>query len=57
MRDHRAGKLALSHAGRVAGRRPQAPGRLNYGTGSISYTLYSEWLNELARIKTTAAPH
>ncbi|NUT13851.1 MAG: tripartite tricarboxylate transporter substrate binding protein, partial [Cupriavidus sp.] len=30
------------------------PGALNYGTGSISYTLYSEWLNELARVKTTA---
>ncbi len=33
------------------------PGALNYGTGSISYTLYSEWLNELARIKTTAVPY
>ncbi len=33
------------------------PGALNYGSGSISYTLYSEWLNELARIKTTAVPY
>lgn len=30
------------------------PGELNYATGSVSYTLYSEWLNELAKIKTTA---
>ena len=29
------------------------PGALNYGSGSISYTLYSEWLNDLAKMKTT----
>ena len=29
------------------------PGALNYGSGSISYTLYTEWLNEIAKIKTT----
>lgn len=29
------------------------PGALNYGAGSVSYTLYSEWLNELAHMKTT----
>lgn len=28
------------------------PGALNYGAGSISYTLYTEWLNELAQMKT-----
>ncbi|QEZ44827.1 Bug family tripartite tricarboxylate transporter substrate binding protein [Cupriavidus oxalaticus] len=33
------------------------PGALNYGTGSISYTLYSEWLNELAKVKTTPVPY
>jgi len=31
----------------------QRPGALNYGTGSISYTLYAEWMNQLAGIKTT----
>ncbi len=30
------------------------PGALNYASGSVSYTLYTEWLNELAKIKTTA---
>ncbi|WP_326540594.1 Bug family tripartite tricarboxylate transporter substrate binding protein [Pseudorhodoferax sp.] len=29
------------------------PGALNYGAGSISYTLYTEWLNDLAQMKTT----
>ncbi|RYZ10787.1 MAG: tripartite tricarboxylate transporter substrate binding protein [Comamonadaceae bacterium] len=29
------------------------PGALNYATGSMSYTLYSEWLNDLAGMKTT----
>lgn len=29
------------------------PTELNYGSGSVSYTLFSEWLNELAKIKTT----
>ncbi|KDP83204.1 ABC transporter substrate-binding protein [Cupriavidus sp. SK-3] len=33
------------------------PGALNYGSGSISYTIYTEWLNELARTKTTAVPY
>jgi len=33
------------------------PGALNYGTGSMSYTLYSEWLNEQGRMKTTAVPY
>ncbi len=32
------------------------PGALNYGSGSATYQLYSEWLNELARIKTTHIP-
>lgn len=30
----------------------QRPGRFNYASGSMSYQLYSEWLNELAQIKT-----
>jgi tripartite-type tricarboxylate transporter receptor subunit TctC len=30
------------------------PGALNYATGSMSYTLYSEWLNDLAKMRTTA---
>ncbi len=29
------------------------PGALNYGAGSISYTLYTEWLNDLTQMKTT----
>jgi tripartite-type tricarboxylate transporter receptor subunit TctC len=33
-----------------ARKRPMA---LNYASGSISYTLYTEWLNELTRMKTT----
>lgn len=33
------------------------PGALNYGTGSVSYTLYSEWLNEQSRMKTTGVPY
>jgi len=33
------------------------PGALNYGTGSVSYTLYSEWLNEQTHMKTTAVPY
>ena len=33
------------------------PGALNYGTGSVSYTLYSEWLNEQGRMKTTGVPY
>jgi tripartite-type tricarboxylate transporter receptor subunit TctC len=28
------------------------PGKLNYASGSMSYTLYSEWFNEMAKIKT-----
>lgn len=27
------------------------PGALNYGTGSVSYTLYAEWLNQMTGIK------
>ena len=30
------------------------PGAINYASGSVSYTLYTEWLNELAKMKTTA---
>jgi tripartite-type tricarboxylate transporter receptor subunit TctC len=30
------------------------PGALNYATGSMSYTLYSEWLNDLAKMRTMA---
>jgi tripartite-type tricarboxylate transporter receptor subunit TctC len=33
------------------------PTALNYGSGSISYTLYTEWLNEMAKIKTTNVPY
>ncbi len=33
------------------------PGALNYGTGSVSYTLYSEWLNEQGQMKTTGVPY
>jgi tripartite-type tricarboxylate transporter receptor subunit TctC len=33
------------------------PTALNYGAGSISYTLYTEWLNEMAKIKTTNVPY
>lgn len=33
------------------------PGALNYGTGSVSYTLYSEWLNEQSHMKTTGVPY
>ncbi|MEN3295416.1 MAG: hypothetical protein V7642_4669 [Burkholderiales bacterium] len=33
------------------------PTALNYGSGSVSYTLYSEWLNELAKMKTTNVPY
>jgi tripartite-type tricarboxylate transporter receptor subunit TctC len=33
------------------------PTALNYGAGSVSYTLYSEWLNELAKMKTTNVPY
>lgn len=29
------------------------PGALNYGSGSASYTLYTEWLNDIAQMKTT----
>jgi tripartite-type tricarboxylate transporter receptor subunit TctC len=29
------------------------PGALNYGTGSISYTLYGEWLCQLAGVRAT----
>ena len=29
------------------------PTQLNYGSGSVSYMLFSEWLNELAKMKTT----
>jgi tripartite-type tricarboxylate transporter receptor subunit TctC len=29
------------------------PTELHYGSGSVSYTLFSEWFNELAKIKTT----
>ncbi|RLK31858.1 Bug family tripartite tricarboxylate transporter substrate binding protein [Cupriavidus plantarum] len=35
----------------------EKPGALNYGSGSVSYTLYSEWLNELANMKTTNVPY
>jgi len=35
----------------------QRPGALNYGSGSMSYTLYTEWLNELAGVKTTNVPY
>jgi len=30
------------------------PGKLNYASGSMSYTLYSEWFNEMAKIKTAS---
>jgi len=33
------------------------PGELNYGSGSISYTLNTEWLNQLLGIKATAIPY
>lgn len=33
------------------------PGELNYASGSISYTLTTEWLNELAGMRTTAIPY
>lgn len=33
------------------------PTELNYGSGSVSYTLYSEWLNELGKVKTTNVPY
>lgn len=32
------------------------PGALNFGSGSISYRLYSEWLNEMVGMKTTEIP-
>lgn len=32
------------------------PGRLNYGSGSTSYRLYTEWLNEIAGMTTTEIP-
>ncbi|BAT58398.1 tripartite tricarboxylate transporter family receptor [Variibacter gotjawalensis] len=32
------------------------PGALNYGSGSATYQLYSEWLNEVAGMKTTPIP-
>jgi tripartite-type tricarboxylate transporter receptor subunit TctC len=35
-------------------KRPMA---LNYGSGSVSYTLYSEWLNDLVKMKTTNVPY
>ena len=35
----------------------QRPGELNYGSGSISYTLNTEWLNQLLGIKATAIPY
>jgi tripartite-type tricarboxylate transporter receptor subunit TctC len=33
------------------------PGSLNYGSGSPSYTLYSEWLGELAGFKAANIPY
>jgi len=30
------------------------PGALNYASGTMSYTLYTEWLNTLAKMRTTA---
>jgi tripartite-type tricarboxylate transporter receptor subunit TctC len=33
------------------------PGELNYGSGSISYTLNTEWLNQLLGIKATSIPY
>lgn len=33
------------------------PGELNYASGSISYTLSTEWLNELANMRTTGIPY
>lgn len=33
------------------------PSALNYATGSVAYTLYTEWLNELTKIKTTAVSY
>jgi tripartite-type tricarboxylate transporter receptor subunit TctC len=33
------------------------PGQLNYGAGSPSYTLYTEWMNELAGIKAKNIPY
>jgi len=30
----------------------QRPGKLNYASGSMSYTLYAEWFNEMAKMKT-----
>jgi hypothetical protein len=32
------------------------PGALNYGAGSPGYTLYTEWMNEIAKIKATNVP-
>jgi tripartite-type tricarboxylate transporter receptor subunit TctC len=32
------------------------PGALNYGAGSAGYTLYAEWMNEIAKIKATNVP-
>lgn len=33
------------------------PTALNYASGSISYTLYTEWLNELSKMKTTGVSY
>lgn len=33
------------------------PGALTYGAGSVSYTLYTEWLNEMAQMKTANIPY
>ena len=33
------------------------PTALNYATGSVSYTLYTEWLNQLAGMKTTGVSY
>lgn len=35
----------------------EKPQVLNYGSGSMSYTLYTEWLNEQAGVKTTGVPY
>lgn len=48
----RFGSLAalLAHA-------RQQPGALNYGAGSPSYSLYTEWLNEMAGIRAAGIPY
>lgn len=35
----------------------QAPGALNYASGSASYMLYTEWFNNIAGIKGTEVPY